>query len=677
VSEEDVYARHRRHTGSVLVIGVGSVGSLLAEELARLGISPLGLVDLDVLETQNIVRHALGDPYLGQPKAPGLADKISREFPLCNVSGVQGDFLKLSEAKQLRLVSEFDLVVAATDSPACQRRINEICVRAQVTAVYPGIWTGAGTGDHDAEIGEILWVRQGGRTPCYLCATSWRTGGAGAEARGGTRADIMVLVLATVSVITALLEPSSERARLLNEEETLILIHGFMPASTAFQGFFDGRNMRSVEVPFPATPCPACGHMQPPAPSPPPGRPAASPPPRQPLSTSSSARVLVISVIAIALIGGIAWGVATVRHNQAAAAQAQAAGVAAEQAVWRAPAVLSDPARDVSSSTGGGHLYYSLSLAQDAGVIVESINASTGQPEWRYQSSGQTPPQNLAAPTLVGGLVIAHDDTSVFALYAKSGQLRWRISTSNGVSVSLGSRGYVVIWDKSPDRVSAYHLNTGTLAWTNDNYDAFNYIADISIVGRQLIVLRDTTQESWDLATGHKIWSTALEAHGNLADQGYAIGGFAYGRVIILRQSSIEAYNLSNGSLAWRVSMPMGQPQDLLVSSQAVLIVTCAQNCFGPAPLRTAYDPRSGRQLWQEAWSDSGVEPTRIHVAWLTSDTLIQWQNSPSNVWLVHARTGVIFWRRSFATIQPSSVTGDSHRLYLVDWSGAVLATAR
>jgi len=302
LSEDRVYARHRRRGGAVLIVGTGAVGGFLAEELARLGISPIRLVDRDVLEVENLVRHPLGAADLGRPKAPALADQIRQELPdVCEATGTYADFLELSWDEQLRLAREADVVIAATDSVACQRRINEVCLAAEVTAVYPAVWVGAGV--RDAEVGEILWVLPGRHTPCYLCATGWRPEGADAEARGGTRADIQVLVAATVWVVAGLLEPRDERARILDHERTLILVHGFMPTSEAVQDLFDGSDLRSVRVPFPSTRCPACGGQQlpgrqPPRPIPPSLPPQPTPDPQPafwaPIVAAATVGILVL-----------------------------------------------------------------------------------------------------------------------------------------------------------------------------------------------------------------------------------------------------------------------------------------------------------------------------------------------------------------------------------------------
>jgi hypothetical protein len=264
LSEDRVFARHRRRTGAVLIIGVGAVGGLLAGKLAKLGISPLSLVDCDTLDVENLVRHPLGAEDLGKPKASALASRINRDFPVCDARGLNVDFLRLPVGKQRDLMRDVSVVVGATDSPECQRRINEVSLATETVAVYPGIWSGDHVGE--AEVGEIFWVLPGRHSPCYLCATSWRNADVRAEARGGTGADVELLVLATLWVVAGLLDPHDPRAAILDHERTHILVHGLMPHSPSVQEIFSSSNLRNVRVPFPRQPCPACGGQALPSP---------------------------------------------------------------------------------------------------------------------------------------------------------------------------------------------------------------------------------------------------------------------------------------------------------------------------------------------------------------------------------------------------------------------------
>jgi len=157
----------------------------LAEELARLGFSPLRLVDPDVLEVENLVRHPLGAPAVGLPKAPALAAKICREFPPCDAVGLHANFLELADSEQQQLAADADVVVAATDSAACQRHVNQVALAAGRSAVYPAAWVDPRI--RDAEVGEILWVRPGRQTPLLPVRGRVPAGGGGHAGGPGRR----------------------------------------------------------------------------------------------------------------------------------------------------------------------------------------------------------------------------------------------------------------------------------------------------------------------------------------------------------------------------------------------------------------------------------------------------------------------------------------------------------
>jgi hypothetical protein len=258
-SEDRVWARHGRRTGSALIVGAGAVGGFLAEELARIGFSPVRLVDPDTLAVENLVRHPLGAGAVGRPKATALAEQIRRDFPPCDATGLCRDFLRMSAAEQRSLVAGADVVVAATDSIACQRHVNRVALAVGVPAVYPAVWVDPRI--RDAEVGEILWVLPGGRTPCYECAAAFRQSAADAQAARGARVDIQLVVLATAQIVSALAHPDDERSVSLDPESNAVYLHGLAPTSPAVRDAFptSGLSSRNVRVSFPVEPCPACG----------------------------------------------------------------------------------------------------------------------------------------------------------------------------------------------------------------------------------------------------------------------------------------------------------------------------------------------------------------------------------------------------------------------------------
>ena len=97
------------------VIGIGGVGSWVAEALARNGIGELTLIDLDDICTTNINRqiHALS-ATIGMSKVEVMAERILQINPECKVHQVE-DFVTIENLSTLMLNS-FDYVIDAIDS---------------------------------------------------------------------------------------------------------------------------------------------------------------------------------------------------------------------------------------------------------------------------------------------------------------------------------------------------------------------------------------------------------------------------------------------------------------------------------------------------------------------------------------------------------------------------------
>jgi len=91
----------------VVLVGVGTLGSTLAVQLARVGVGRLTLIDPDILVDANLGRHVLGADDLGRFKAQALRERLRRDIPTLNVEAV-------CEYVQVALVKRPDLLDAAT-----------------------------------------------------------------------------------------------------------------------------------------------------------------------------------------------------------------------------------------------------------------------------------------------------------------------------------------------------------------------------------------------------------------------------------------------------------------------------------------------------------------------------------------------------------------------------------
>ena len=69
----------------VVIIGCGSVGSLVALELARAGVGRFFLVDMDIFKYHNICRHQCGIQDVGKYKTKALKERILQINPTADV----------------------------------------------------------------------------------------------------------------------------------------------------------------------------------------------------------------------------------------------------------------------------------------------------------------------------------------------------------------------------------------------------------------------------------------------------------------------------------------------------------------------------------------------------------------------------------------------------------------
>ena len=100
-------------TRTVGIIGLGSGGSFVAVALAMSGIGKFILIDSDMLEPANVVRHAADQRYVGKPKVEAVADLIKQRNPDAEVKTVVGRI-----EDHLDLLPQMDVVVAGVDKEA-------------------------------------------------------------------------------------------------------------------------------------------------------------------------------------------------------------------------------------------------------------------------------------------------------------------------------------------------------------------------------------------------------------------------------------------------------------------------------------------------------------------------------------------------------------------------------
>lgn len=199
---------------SVVVVGVGAIGSVVADLLARSGVGRIGLIDGERLRPGNSVRHLAGARYWGWNKAKAVADMLrSAEHPTAVVHRAE----RLTVATDAEaLMTEYDLLIDATANPWTQELIAHTAEHTRRPALSVYLHRDGGVTRIDR------WPTSAGETPADAVPalpgrrTELREGGCGdpvspsppwAAVAAATRAvGLAVLMLSGVSVPVTVLD---------------------------------------------------------------------------------------------------------------------------------------------------------------------------------------------------------------------------------------------------------------------------------------------------------------------------------------------------------------------------------------------------------------------------------------------------------------------------------------
>lgn len=132
----------------ILVIGCGSIGGYLVDELVKSGFLNICLVDYDILSYNNIYRHLLGLEYIGEYKTTAIIRYLSKNLPHAKVISNEDSIRLLLEEGSLEL-SDFDLIISSTGDINLNRWLNKYIKIKKIITPVIYIWNEAlGIGSH-------------------------------------------------------------------------------------------------------------------------------------------------------------------------------------------------------------------------------------------------------------------------------------------------------------------------------------------------------------------------------------------------------------------------------------------------------------------------------------------------------------------------------------------------
>lgn len=159
ILETDVMSQKR-----AVILGCGSVGSLVALELARAGVAHFLLCDADIVEYHNVCRHQCGIEDVGDLKVNAVSRKIKNINPNAEVVKFEGIVQNLPKATLDDFCVPYQTVfVGCADNRDADIYTNRISIFYSASFISIGFW-------ERAYAGEIFYHIPNRSMPCYECA---------------------------------------------------------------------------------------------------------------------------------------------------------------------------------------------------------------------------------------------------------------------------------------------------------------------------------------------------------------------------------------------------------------------------------------------------------------------------------------------------------------------------
>ena len=153
----------RIRSKSVLIVGVGGVGSVASEMLVRSGIGKLVLFDYDTVELANMNRLFYRPDQVGQSKVEAAKATLHAINPSTCIEVFNGNVTTIACYKILKTqIQCVDIVLCCVDNYSARISINRICLELSKTWFETGV-------SENAFSGHIQLIRPG-IDACYDCA---------------------------------------------------------------------------------------------------------------------------------------------------------------------------------------------------------------------------------------------------------------------------------------------------------------------------------------------------------------------------------------------------------------------------------------------------------------------------------------------------------------------------
>jgi molybdopterin/thiamine biosynthesis adenylyltransferase len=150
---------------TVAIVGLGGTGSVVAQQLAHLGVTRFILIDPDTVEPTNLNRLVgAAQSDIERPKVEVAADHIIRINPKAQCEVVQGDVTHPDVAAKL---TTSDFIFGCTDSMASRAVMNQLVYQYFIPCIDMGVGIGTDAGAVTYIGGRVQMLTPG--QACLVC----------------------------------------------------------------------------------------------------------------------------------------------------------------------------------------------------------------------------------------------------------------------------------------------------------------------------------------------------------------------------------------------------------------------------------------------------------------------------------------------------------------------------
>ena len=122
---------------SVLVIGVGGLGSSVIQYLSAAGVGKIGIVDYDKVELSNLNRQLIyKDSDIGKSKVDVAKNYISE---LNSSTKIEIFEMRIDEKNLPNIIGDYDILADCTDNLETRLSINDVCTKFKKKSVVSAV----------------------------------------------------------------------------------------------------------------------------------------------------------------------------------------------------------------------------------------------------------------------------------------------------------------------------------------------------------------------------------------------------------------------------------------------------------------------------------------------------------------------------------------------------------